>query len=346
MKKMTYRDAGVDIDAGETLVEKIKPLVASTMRKEVMAGIGGFSSLVSLPEGIEKPLLVSGTDGVGTKLKLAFAANHHKTVGIDLVAMCANDVLVTGAEPLFFLDYYACSTLEPDAAADVIAGIAEGCRQAGCALVGGETAELPGFYAKGEYDLAGFVVGVVDQKNVITGETASEGDAVIGLASSGIHSNGYSLVRAVVDKTGAALSEPLPGFDEPLAETLLCPTRIYCKPVKGLLREVSVKSLAHITGGGLVDNVPRTLPDGLGVHLKAGWPVPPVFRWLAENGPVAPEEMLRTFNMGIGMTAIVDASDAEKSIDILSQAGIRAQRIGSVVTARGDGPRVVVEGNV
>ena len=250
MKKLTYRDAGVDIDAGEALVRKIKPLVASTMRKEVLGGIGGFSSMVSLPDGLETPLLVSGTDGVGTKLKVAFAAGNHKTVGIDLVAMCANDVLVTGAEPLFFLDYYACSELDPDAAADVIAGIAEGCRLAGCALVGGETAELPGFYAAGEYDLAGFVVGVVERRRVITGHDVSAGDAVIGLASSGIHSNGYSLVRAVVEKTGARLTDRLPGFDEPLADTLLRPTRIYCKPIKALLAEVPVKSLAHITGGG------------------------------------------------------------------------------------------------
>jgi phosphoribosylformylglycinamidine cyclo-ligase len=346
MKKLTYREAGVDIDAGETLVRKIKPLVASTMRKEVLGGIGGFSSLVSLPDGLKSPLLVSGTDGVGTKLKIAFAAGNHKTVGIDLVAMCANDVLVTGAEPLFFLDYYACSELNPDAAADVIAGIAEGCRLAGCALVGGETAELPGFYSSGEYDLAGFVVGVVDKDRVITGNDISVGDAVIGLASSGVHSNGYSLVRAVVEKTGARLTDRLPGFAESLADTLLCPTQIYCRPVKALLGEVPVKSLAHITGGGLPDNIPRTLPEGLGVVLKAGWPVPPIFRWLADNGPVAPEEMLRTFNMGIGMTAVVAPGHIQKTIETLNRNGIAALPIGEVVRPGPDDKRVVVEGDV
>ncbi len=343
---MTYRDAGVDIDAGEALVERIKPAVQSTMREEVISGLGGFSSMVAIPKGITTPLLVSGTDGVGTKLKVAFAANHHKTVGIDLVAMCANDVLVTGAEPLFFLDYYACSNLDPEAAAEVVEGIAEGCRQAGCALVGGETAELPGFYAQGEYDLAGFVVGVVDRDKVITGEKVCVDDAVIGLASNGIHSNGYSLVRAVVEKSGIGWDESLPGFDEPLSETLLRPTQIYSRSIRALMEKVEIRALAHITGGGIVDNLPRTLPKGLGVLLTAGWPVPPVFRWLAENGPVAKEEMLRTFNMGIGMTAIVPSDQTGAAVEALRDAGIVSQRIGTVVAHEEGAPRVVIEGDV
>jgi phosphoribosylformylglycinamidine cyclo-ligase len=346
MTKMTYRDAGVDIDAGESLVEKIKPMVASTMRPEVVTGIGGFSSLVALPPGLKEPLLVSGTDGVGTKLKLAFAANNHKTVGIDLVAMCANDVAVTGADPLFFLDYYACSELSPDAAAEVISGIAEGCRQAGCALVGGETAELPGFYAEGEYDLAGFVVGVVDRSKVITGERAKVGDQVIGLASTGVHSNGFSLVRAVLRKSGLSLSDKIPGYDEPASETLLRPTKIYCKPIRALMEKIEIKSLAHITGGGLVDNMHRTLPEHLAFRLKAGWPVPAVFRWLAKTGPVDEPEMLRTFNMGIGMTAVVSQGDVDAAIACLKDNGVQAFPIGEVIEAVPDKPRVIIEGRV
>lgn len=346
MTKMTYRDAGVDIDAGESLVEKIKPMVQSTMRPEVLKGIGGFSSLVALPAGLKEPLLVSGTDGVGTKLKLAFAANKHSTVGIDLVAMCANDVLVTGAEPLFFLDYYACSTLSPDEAAEVISGIAEGCKQAGCALVGGETAELPGFYAEGEYDLAGFVVGVVDKSKVITGDKVKIGDPVIGLASTGVHSNGFSLVRAVLRKSRLALTACMPGSDELLSDILLRPTQIYCKSVRALIEKVEVKALAHITGGGLVDNMHRTLPEGMAFRLQAGWPVPPVFRWLAEAGPVEEAEMLRTFNMGIGMTAVIAKEDVDTAIACLKENGISACRIGEVVRAEAGKPRVTIEGRV
>jgi phosphoribosylformylglycinamidine cyclo-ligase len=346
MTKMTYRDAGVDIDAGEFFVEKIKPMVAATMRPEVLKGVGGFSSLVALPAGLKEPLLVSGTDGVGTKLKLAFEADNHRTVGIDLVAMCANDVLVTGAEPLFFLDYYACSSLSPDKAAEVVSGIAEGCRSAGCALVGGETAELPGFYAQGEYDLAGFVVGVVDKSKVITGEKAKAGDAVIGLASSGVHSNGYSLVRAVLEKSGLGLSDTISGYDAPLSEVLLRPTQIYCKPVRALMEKVEVKALAHITGGGLVENIPRTLRADLSVRLQAGWPMPPVFRWLAETGPVEEKEMLRTFNMGIGMTAVIAKEDVDAALSCLEENGILAYRIGEVVPTEADKPRVVIEGKV
>ncbi len=346
MKNMTYREAGVDIDAGESLVEKIKPMVASTMRPEVLTGIGGFSSLVALPSGLKEPLLVSGTDGVGTKLKLAFEANNHKTVGIDLVAMCANDVLVTGAEPLFFLDYYACSELSPVAAAEVISGIAEGCRQAGCALVGGETAELPGFYSQGEYDLAGFVVGVVDKSRVITGEKSKIGDQVIGLASTGVHSNGFSLARAVLKKSGLSLSDKIPGYDEPLSETLLRPTQIYCRAIKTLMDKVEIKALAHITGGGLVDNMHRTLPKELSFRIESGWPIPPVFRWLAETGPVEESEMLRTFNMGIGMTAVVSKDEVETAIACLAENGISSFRIGEVIASEVGKPRVIIKGKV
>jgi len=346
MPGITYKDAGVDIDAGEDLVERIGPAVAATMRPEVLAGVGGFASLVALPEGYRNPVLVSGTDGVGTKLKIAFAVGNHRTVGIDLVAMCANDVLAVGAEPLFFLDYYACSKLEPAAAAAVVEGIAEGCRQAGCALVGGETAELPGFYAAGEYDLAGFVVGVVERDRVVDGRSARPGDAVIGLASSGLHSNGFSLARRVVERSGVALSETPPGLDRPLGAVLLEPTRIYARPVRALMAEVEVKALAHITGGGLLDNLPRTLPPGVGARLETGWPVPPIFRWIAERGPVEPREMLRTFNMGIGMTAVVSADRADAALAVLAAQGVAAQVVGELVeVAAGDDP-VTVSGAV
>lgn len=346
MTKMTYKEAGVDIDAGEALVERIRPAVQATMRPEVLAGVGGFASLVSLPKGYKEPVLVSGTDGVGTKLKLAFALEEHSTVGIDLVAMCVNDILATGAEPLFFLDYYACSRLSPEEAASVIEGIAEGCRQAGCALVGGETAELPGFYKEGEYDLAGFAVGVVERSGVVDGRNVRPGDAVIGLASSGLHSNGYSLARAVVERSGVALEEVPEGFEVPLGRALLTPTRIYVKAVRELAQAVEVRALAHITGGGLTENLPRTLPPGMGARLRAGWSVPQVFRWIAANGPVEPSEMLRTFNMGIGMTAVVSPQDAARAVDILAERGVEAEIIGEIVAVSGDEPRVLVEGKV
>jgi phosphoribosylformylglycinamidine cyclo-ligase len=345
MKKITYKEAGVNIDAGDDLVKRILPAVKSTMRQEVLAGVGGFSSLVALPEGYREPVLVSGTDGVGTKLKIAFKIGDHKTVGIDLVAMSVNDLLVVGAEPLFFLDYYACANLDSARAAEVIEGIAEGCRQAGCALVGGETAELPGFYQPGEYDLAGFVVGVVEKSKIITGDNVEAGDAVVGLSSNGLHSNGYSLARAIVGRARADLSVPLPGFEEPLGATLLRPTTIYAKAVKTLVRQVEVKAFAHITGGGLKENVPRTLPEGLGVELQAGWPVPPIFRWLAETGPVDPDEMLRTFNMGIGMTAVVAEENADKAVRILGECGVLAQIVGRVVEVPPGGKRVDVKGS-
>ncbi len=346
MTKMTYKEAGVDIDAGEALVERIRPAVRATMRPEVLAGVGGFASLVSLPKGYKEPVLVSGTDGVGTKLKLAFALEEHSTVGIDLVAMCVNDILATGAEPLFFLDYYACSRLSPPEAASVIEGIAEGCRRAGCALVGGETAELPGFYKDGEYDLAGFAVGVVEKSEVVDGRRVQPRDAVIGLASSGLHSNGYSLARAVVERSKVSLDEVPEGFEDTLGRALLEPTQIYVKAVRRLAKEVEVRALAHITGGGLTENLPRTLPAGMGARLQAGWSVPQVFRWIAANGPVEPTEMLRTFNMGIGMTAVVPSQDAGRAVDILAEQGVEAKIIGEIVAILDDEPRVLVEGDV
>jgi len=346
MSNITYKEAGVDIDAGDELVDRIGPAVKATMRPEVLAGVGGFASLVALPKGYREPLLVAGTDGVGTKLKIAFAMNDHRTIGIDLVAMCANDVLAVGGEPLFFLDYYGCSKLDPEAAAEVVAGIAGGCLQAGAALVGGETAELPGFYHPGEYDLAGFLVGVVERSEILTGADVAVGDAVVGLLSSGLHSNGYSLARAIVERSGVALAETPPGFGTTLGRALLEPTIIYVKPVLALRKEVRVKALAHITGGGLLENIPRTLPDGLGVRLRAGWPLQPIFGWLAEKGPVAPREMQRTFNMGIGMTAVVAPADAERAVALLGRLGVGARIIGEVVAAPSEGARVVVEGAI
>jgi phosphoribosylformylglycinamidine cyclo-ligase len=346
MSHITYKESGVDIDAGDELVDRIGPAVKRTMRPEVMAGVGGFASLVALPKGYREPLLVAGTDGVGTKLKLAFAMDEHRTIGIDLVAMCANDVLAVGGEPLFFLDYYGCGKLSPRAAAEVVEGIADGCLLAGAALVGGETAELPGFYNPGEYDLAGFLVGVVEKDEILTGADVKVGDAVLGLASSGLHSNGYSLARAIVEKSGVPLGETPKGFSKSLGHTLLEPTIIYVKPVIALRRAVRVKALAHITGGGLLENMPRTLPDGLGARLEAKWPLPPIFRWLADNGPVALPEMLRTFNMGIGMTAVVAPEDAERAVEELSRHGVTAQVIGEIIAAPLDGPRVTVEGAI
>ncbi|HUT76682.1 MAG TPA: phosphoribosylformylglycinamidine cyclo-ligase [Polyangia bacterium] len=346
MKTLTYKDAGVDIDAGEELVRRIRPAVASTTRPEVLAGVGGFASLVALPAGYREPLLVAGTDGVGTKLKIAFEMNDHRTVGIDLVAMCANDVLAIGGEPLFFLDYYACSRLEPAAAAEVIEGIADGCRQAGCALVGGETAELPGFYRPGEYDLAGFMVGVVERSAVIDGSRVRPGDAVLGLESSGVHSNGFSLVRRVVERSGVGLGETPPGFDRTLGRALLEPTRIYVKAVRALAARVEVRAVAHITGGGLTGNIPRTLPEGLGVRLEAGWPVPRIFRWLTESGPIAPAELHRTFNMGLGLTLVVPAAAADEAVALLAEHGTPCRRVGAVVPVACGEPRVAIEGEV
>jgi phosphoribosylformylglycinamidine cyclo-ligase len=325
-----YRDAGVDIDAGDALVERIKPMARRTSRPEVIAGIGGFGALFELPlERYRQPVLVSGTDGVGTKLRLAIETGRHDTIGIDLVAMCANDVVVQGAEPLFFLDYYATGHLDVEAAAAVISGIVEGCTQAGAALVGGETAEMPGMYHGADYDLAGFCVGVVDKPDIIDGRLVAAGDAVIGLASSGPHSNGYSLIRRLLALAGAGASTMLDGRS--LYELLLTPTRIYVKPLLALLRALPVHALAHITGGGLTDNIPRVLPDGLEVLLwRRSWPRAAIFEWLERTGSIAPAEMYRTFNCGIGMVVIVAASAAAEALRVLRAQGEDALLIGEV----------------
>ncbi len=338
---LSYRDAGVDIDAGDQLVENIKPFAKRTLRDGVLAGIGGFGALFEVPKKYKEPVLVSGTDGVGTKLKLAFLLNRHDTVGVDLVAMSVNDILVQGAEPLFFLDYFACGKLDVATATQVVKGIAAGCEQAGCALIGGETAEMPGMYPPGEYDLAGFAVGAVEKGKIIDGSDIVPGDAVLGLASSGAHSNGYSLVRKIVESSGVHLSS---GFDgRTLGETLLAPTRIYVKPVLAMLREVHVKGLAHITGGGLVENVPRVLPNNVCAELKkSAWPRPPLFDWLQNKGNVAEAEMHRVFNCGIGMVAIVAAEHAERAIQALQQEGETVFHIGEVRRRRGDEAQTVV----
>ena len=332
---LTYRDAGVDIDAGEDLVARIGPLAASTQRAGVLGGIGGFGGLFGLSEaGYQDPVLVSGTDGVGTKLKLAFAMNRHDTVGVDLVAMCVNDILVSGAEPLFFLDYFATGRLEPSVGADVVSGIAEGCRQAGCALLGGETAEMPGMYAEGEYDLAGFAVGAVERDQILDPSQVQPGDVLLGLASSGLHSNGYSLARrALLEARGLALEAPLEGTTETLGEALLTPTRIYVRPVRAALaaHPGSVHGLAHITGGGLVDNLPRVLPSGLRAELRWGsWPEPPIYAPLRACG-IAETELRRTFNLGIGMVVIVAPEHAEAIAATLTEAGETVHEIGAVV---------------
>jgi phosphoribosylformylglycinamidine cyclo-ligase len=327
---ISYRDAGVDIDAGDELVERIKPLVRRSQRPEVLAGVGGFGALVELPVGrFKRPVLVSGTDGVGTKLRLAIDAGRHDTIGIDLVAMCANDVVVQGAEPLFFLDYYATGKLKVDVAEAVIRGIVEGCTQAGAALVGGETAEMPGIYYGEDYDLAGFCVGVVEKDSIIDGRSVSAGDAVIGLASSGPHSNGYSLIRKIVALAGVELEMELEG--RRLVERLLAPTRIYVKSLLELIRAVPVHGLAHITGGGLTDNIPRVLPDGLEVVLeRRSWHRDIIFDWLQRQGRIEQAEMYRTFNCGIGMVAIVAAAQAGATIKLLQSLGETAQLIGEV----------------
>ena len=319
-KGLSYRDAGVDIDAGDSLVEAIKPFAKRTMRPEVLAGIGGFGALCRIPEKYKHPVLVSGTDGVGTKLKLAFELHKHDTVGIDLVAMSVNDVLVQGAEPLFFLDYFGCGKLEPGVAAEVIKGIARGCEMAGCALIGGETAEMPGMYPEGEYDLAGFCVGVVERDRILDGRSIKPGDMVLGLASSGLHSNGFSLVRKILQK-----EKP-----KDVAQ-LLEPTRIYVKPVLKLLESVPVKGLAHITGGGLTLNVPRILQDGLRARLrKAAWPRPEVFQWLQRVGNVAEDEMHRVFNCGIGMVVVLSPEEVAAATRVLEAEGEQVFAIGII----------------
>ena len=337
---LTYRDAGVDIDAGDELVERIKPLVKRAQRPEVLAGIGGFGALVELPQGRwKRPVLVSGTDGVGTKLRLAIDTGRHDTIGIDLVGMCVNDVAVQGAEPLFFLDYYATGKLEVSVAESVIAGIVEGCRQAGCALVGGETAEMPGMYHGGDYDLAGFCVGVVEREDIIDGSKVAAGDAVIGMASSGPHSNGYSLIRRLVSLAAADASTVVEG--QALFDRLLAPTRIYVPSMLALARSLPVHGFAHITGGGLTDNIPRVLPDHCGVTLqRSAWHRDPVFDWLQKTGGIADAEMHRTFNCGIGMVAIVPKDQIGAALELLRANGERASVIGEVRAGHGD---VVIE---
>ena len=337
---LSYKDAGVDIDAGNALIEKIKPHAAKTKRPGVLAGLGGFGSLFELPlDRYRQPVLVSGTDGVGTKLKLALAMNQHETIGIDLVAMCVNDLVVQGAEPLFFLDYYATSKLDVDVASDVIKGIADGCEQAGAALVGGETAEMPGIYQAGDYDLAGFSVGIVEKDRIIDGSRTKKGDVLIGLPSSGAHSNGYSLIRKIIETRGADLSE---NFGEStLGEALLCPTRIYIKPLLALFNAVDVHALAHITGGGLLENIPRVLPDDCSALInRRSWIVPEVFNWIQKNGNVADDEMYRTFNCGIGMVIVVDEVDVNRTLDILTKEGEDAIVIGEITDSRMQTERV------
>ena len=339
---LTYRDAGVDIDAGDRLVENIKPFAKRTLRKGVLAGIGGFGALFEIArKRYSEPVLVAGTDGVGTKLKLAFELNRHATVGIDLVAMSVNDILTHGAEPLFFLDYYACGRLEVATATEVIKGIATGCRQAGCALIGGETAEMPGMYPAGEYDLAGFAVGVVEKSRIIDGSGIVEGDVVLGLASSGAHSNGYSLIRKIIAEKGVDLSAKFHG--RALSDVILEPTRIYVKPVLKLVRGVAVKGLAHITGGGLLENVPRIMPARLAARIEhAAWNLPPLFQWLKEDGNIADTELYRVFNCGIGMVAVVGAAEAGAALKALRSVGESAWRIGRVVRRGKNGPQVML----
>ncbi len=330
--KLSYRDAGVNIDAGDALVESIKPFARRTMRPEVLAGIGGFGALCEIPSRFRKPVLVSGTDGVGTKLKLAFMLARHDSIGIDLVAMSVNDVLVPGAEPLFFLDYFACGKLDQAVAMDVISGIARGCELSGCALIGGETAEMPGMYPPGEYDLAGFCVGVVEKDAILDGRSIAPGDVILGLASSGAHSNGYSLIRRILERT----SEDPNGdfFGRSLADVLLEPTRIYVRSVLALMKSVRVKGLAHITGGGLVGNVPRILPNGTrAVIEKSAWPRPALFDWLRRSGDVAEAEMYRVFNCGIGMVLVVSAPQAGAASAALAAAGEKVYQIGRIESA-------------
>jgi len=339
----TYRDAGVDIDAGDEFVDRIAPLVRSTFRPEVLTDLGGFGGLFQLQaHRYAEPVLVSGTDGVGTKLKIAFLTDRHDTVGIDLVAMCVNDIVVSGAEPLFFLDYFATGKLALPKVESVLKGIAEGCRQAGCALIGGETAEMPSFYAEGEYDLAGFAVGVVDRPKIIDGRSIVPGDVLIGLASTGLHSNGYSLARRVLlDQAKLSMTSRLPELDQPLGNILLTPTRIYAKQVLALIQECPVKGIAHITGGGITGNLPRVFPSGVRAQvLRSAWSVPPIFQAIARLGQVERKEMYRVFNMGIGLILVVRASAAQSVVARATALGDPACRIGTILSETGAGPSV------
>lgn len=336
---LSYKDAGVDIDAGDALVERIKPLAKKTMREGVLAGIGGFGALFEVPKRYKEPVLVSGTDGVGTKLKLAFEWNMHDTVGIDLVAMSVNDVLVQGAEPLFFLDYFACGKLDIDTAAAVVGGIAKGCELSGCALIGGETAEMPGMYPAGEYDLAGFAVGAVEKSKILTGADVKPGDVVLGLASSGVHSNGFSLVRKCIERAGDQLPTMLDG--KPFKQAVMEPTRLYVKNVLAALANHPIKALAHITGGGLLENIPRVLPADTAAVLKKGsWPQTELFAWLQTTAGIDDTEMNRTFNNGIGMVIVMDAAMAEACANNLKAAGEQVYTIG-VISERGDSEAVI-----
>ncbi|MFI0473926.1 phosphoribosylformylglycinamidine cyclo-ligase [Halomonas sp. HMF6819] len=330
---LSYKDAGVDIDAGNALVERIKHVAKRTTRPEVMGGLGGFGALCELPEGYRQPVLVTGTDGVGTKLRLAMDLGKHDTIGIDLVAMCVNDLVVAGAEPFLFLDYYATGKLDVDIAADVVTGIGAGCEQAGCALVGGETAEMPGMYEGNDYDLAGFCVGVVEKSEILDGSKVGEGDVLLGMASSGPHSNGYSLIRKILDVSSASLDEPLDG--QPLGDALMAPTRIYVKPLLSMLREseLSIHALSHITGGGLLENIPRVLPEHLAARVDvSSWQRPEVFNWLQAKGNVSEVEMHRVLNCGIGMVVVVPQAQADEAMSYLKDQGETVYRIGEIVT--------------
>ncbi|ETT61766.1 phosphoribosylaminoimidazole synthetase [Paenibacillus sp. FSL R7-277] len=335
-----YKKAGVDIAAGNEAVERMKKHVKRTYRPEVMTELGGFGALFGLnKDKYEEPVLVSGTDGVGTKLKIAFAADRHDTIGIDAVAMCVNDIVVQGAEPLFFLDYLACDKVVPEKIEAIVSGIAEGCHQAGCALIGGETAEMPGMYAAGEYDIAGFTVGVADKAKLVTGADIAPGDTVIGLASSGIHSNGFSLVRKLLlEEDGYGLDEVVPELGAPLADVLLAPTRIYVKPLLALLEQLPVKGMAHITGGGFIENIPRVLPENVNVEINYGsWPIQPVFSLMQSKGQVSNRDMFTTFNMGVGLVLVVAEADGERALELLKASGEEAYRIGTVT----EGERIV-----
>ncbi|QJQ98666.1 phosphoribosylformylglycinamidine cyclo-ligase [Halomonas sp. PGE1] len=341
---LSYKDAGVDIDAGNALVDRIKGVAKRTTRPEVMGGLGGFGALCQLPSGYREPVLVSGTDGVGTKLRLAMDLGRHDTIGIDLVAMCVNDLIVAGAEPLLFLDYYATGKLDVDIATDVVSGIGEGCEQAGCALVGGETAEMPGMYEGSDYDLAGFCVGVVEKSEILDGSKVAEGDVLLGIASSGPHSNGYSLIRKILEVSGASLDADIGGMA--LGDALMAPTRIYVKPLLSLIREsgVPVHALSHITGGGLTENLPRVLPDSLAAKVDVtSWARPAVFDWLQQQGNVAEEEMYRVLNCGIGMVVVVPAEKADQARAHLQALGETVHRIGEIVARDGDEEQVRLE---
>jgi phosphoribosylformylglycinamidine cyclo-ligase len=349
---LSYKDAGVDIDAGDALVERIKPMAKKTLREGVLAGIGGFGALFEVPKRYKEPVLVSGTDGVGTKLKLAFQVNKHDTVGQDLVAMSVNDILVQGAEPLFFLDYFACGRLDVETAAAVVGGIARGCELSGCALIGGETAEMPGMYPAGEYDLAGFAVGAVEKSQILTGQSIRPGDIVLGLASSGPHSNGYSLVRKIVERSGVNLQADAGTVlgaayqGKPFGHVLLEPTRIYVKPLLAALQALpgAIKGMAHITGGGLTENVPRVLPESVTAVIEAkAWTRPAVFQWLQQEGGVAEAEMHRTFNCGIGMVLVVAPDQVQAVIGLLSAAGEQVSQIGQIQTRQDTQPATLVQ---